>query len=69
MNLSTKTVFVSRDVHCHEKIFPFANNVKDFFDPFVIEVDASAFDAVMDTFVTPFSIQMLQLSLLILEIL
>ena len=56
MNLSTKTVFVSRDVHFHENIFPFATDVKDFSDPFVTEVDASISDAVIDAFVTPVSI-------------
>ena len=34
MNLSTKTVFVSRDVYFHENTFPFAVFVHDFSDPF-----------------------------------
>ena len=56
MDLSTKTVFISRDVHFHENIFPFATDVKDFSDPFFTEVDASASSTNMDTFVTPVSI-------------
>lgn len=53
MNMSTKIVFVSRDVYFHENTFPFATAVKDFSNPFVTEVDASIFD--VDPFVTPVS--------------
>ena len=54
MNLSTKAVFVSRDVYFHENIFPFATTVQDFSDPFVTEVDAST--SAIDPFITPVSI-------------
>lgn len=56
MDLYTKTIFVSKDVHFHENIFPFATDVKDFSDPFVTKVDASAFGTGMDTFVILVSI-------------
>ena len=55
MNLSTKTVFVSRDVYFHENTFPYATSVHDFSDPFVSEVDASSSSAI-PSFVTPVSI-------------
>ena len=54
MNLSTKTVFVSRDVYFHENNFPFATYVQDFSNPFVTEVDASV--SAINPFVTPISI-------------
>ena len=54
MNLSTKTVFVSRDVYFHENTFPFVASIHDFSVPFVSEVDASS--SAINPFVTPVSI-------------
>lgn len=59
LNLSTNTVFVSRDVVFHEHIFPFASNKCDFSNPFTIisEVEAhSSGKDCTDSFVTPVGI-------------
>ena len=54
LDLSTKTVFISRDVLFYENVFPSAE-VTDFTDPFVLGVDITK-TGDLDTFVTPVSI-------------
>ena len=59
LDLSTNTVFVSKDVVFHEHIFPFASDKCDFSDPFTIfskvEAHSSSKDCI-DSFVTPIGI-------------
>ena len=56
LDFSTDTVFISRDFHFYENIFPFATASCDFSNPFVSKVDTPTFDGFLDTFFTPISI-------------
>ena len=58
LDLSTKTVFTSRDVVFHENHFPYVQGNTDFNDPFVTsDVGShSPTDSILDSFVTPVSI-------------
>ena len=58
MDLSTKTVFTSRDVIFHENHFPYVQGTTYFNDPFVpSDVGShSPTDSTLDSFVTPISI-------------
>lgn len=58
-DLSTNTIFVSRDVVFHEHIFPFASDKYDYSNPFIIisKVEAHSFGKdYTDSFVTPIGI-------------
>ena len=58
LDLSTKTVFTSRDVVFHENYFPYVQGNTDFNDPFITsDVGShSPTDSNLDSFVTPVSI-------------
>ena len=58
LDLSTKTMFTSRDVVFHENHFPYVQGNTDFNDPFVTsDVGShSPTDSNLDSFVTPVSI-------------
>ncbi|XP_075670303.1 uncharacterized protein LOC142640096 [Castanea sativa] len=55
LDLTTKDVFISRDVVFHEIVFPFRNANITFVDPFIFEVDNTS-KGCLGTFVTPISI-------------
>ena len=68
MDLSTKTVFVSRNVHFHENIFPFATDVKDFFDPFLLKLMLLLLVLIWKLLLLLLASQILNLILLVLVI-
>ena len=56
LDLSTKTMFTSRDVVFHETLFPYVQGNTDFSDPFVVTSDVvshSPSDSILESFVTP----------------
>lgn len=53
--LTTKIIFITRDVIFYENVFPFSTIITDFTDPFFPEVDTIA-EGGLDTFVTLVSI-------------
>ena len=55
LDLTTNTVFTSRDVIFHENVFPFSALASDFIDPFILGVDTTT-EGDLGTFVTPVSI-------------
>ena len=55
LDLTTRNVFISRDVIFHEIIFPFGNTDANFADPFIFEVDTTS-EGCLGPFVTPISI-------------
>ena len=55
LDLTTSTVFTSRDVIFHENVFPFSASASDFTDPFILGVDTTT-EGDLGTFVTPISI-------------
>ena len=60
LDLSTKAIFIFRDVVFHENIFPFINGKASISDPFtsITEVDGLASSSLgNDSFVTPITIQ------------
>ena len=55
MDLTTNTVFSSRDVIFHENVFPFSASASDFTDPFILGVDTNT-EGDLGMFVTPINI-------------
>ena len=55
LDLTTKNVFISRDVIFHETIFPFGNVVANFAYPFISKVNTTS-KGCLGPFVTPISI-------------
>ena len=55
LDLTTKDVFISRDVVFHENVFPFRTSNATSANPFIYEVD-NTFEGCLGTFVTPISI-------------
>ena len=55
LDLTTKNVFISRDVIFHETIFPFGIAKSPAVDPFISEVDSTS-EGCLGPFVTPYSV-------------
>ena len=55
LDLTTKNIFISRDVVFHETVFPFGNAIANSVDPFISKVDTTS-EGCLGPFVTPISI-------------
>ena len=55
LDLTTRNIFISRDVVFHEIVFPFGNATANSADPFISKVDTT-FEECLGPFVTPISI-------------